>query len=398
MSPTRIASYSQILVYNIDLLAFIRSWFTLLMLMCFMADYYLLFHFKSMLQDYKPPSFTSVCDGVVPTKRLALAHLPTPIEPIRLPNTPEDVAVFLKRDDMTGGIELTGNKVRKLEFILADALCSGAQRIFTTGGSQSNHARATAAACAKLGLPCELYLRKDPSIGSGNAFLVTLLGATVHEYTREEIKEKQLQAEDGDWVAEEARRRAKELSQKVVSIPVGGSNNLGMWGYIQAVDEMSKQVDLSGFSAIVSASGSGGTIAGLGVGMEMFRRSSPTPAPKVVSYGICDTPDYFHNVVDRLTVASWKDCPKSKDMIDMRDAAGDGYGKNTSEQLQYLSLVARQCGVIFDTCYSGKCLYEFGRDIAKGSYADQRLLFIHTGGAPSTFDKKDRYLLGDPTL
>jgi D-cysteine desulfhydrase len=351
-----------------------------------------------MLQDYTPPAFSAVCDGVVPTKRLALAHLPTPIEPIRLPNTPEDVAVYLKRDDMTGGIELTGNKVRKLEFILADALTSGAQRVFTTGGSQSNHARATAAACAKLGIPCELFLRRDPSNGSGNAFLDTLLGATVKEFSREEIKERQLKAEDGDWVADEARRRSKELGQKVVSIPVGGSNTLGMWGYIQAVDEISKQVNLPDFSAIVSASGSGGTVAGLGVGMEMLRRSTATPMPRVLSYGICDTPNYFHDVVDRLAVRSWKGCPSSKDIIDMRDAAGEGYGKNTSEQLQYLSLVARQCGVIFDTCYSGKCLFEFGKDIARGSFAGQRLLFVHTGGAPSTFDKKDRYLLGDPSL
>ena len=351
-----------------------------------------------MLQDYTIPDFADVCDGVVPTKRLALAHLPTPIEPIRLPNTPEDVAVFLKRDDMTGGIELTGNKVRKLEFIMADAIANGAQRIFTTGGTQSNHARATAAACARLGLPCELYLRKDPSNGSGNAFLDALLGATVREYSRDAIKELQLKAPDGDWVAAEAQKRSAETSERIVTIPVGGSNTLGMWGYLNCVDEIAKQTSLNDFASVVCASGSGGTVAGLGVGMELYRRAHKGVAPKVVSYGVCDTPEYFHNVVDSLSRRSWSACPASKDLIDMRDAAGDGYGRNTAEHLQYLSLVARQCGVVFDTCYTGKCLFQFGRDMTAGHYAGGRVLFVHTGGGPSAFDKKDRYLLGDPSL
>lgn len=376
-----------------------------------------------LLKPYILPTFITeqqqkggsamLCDGVVPTDRLHLAHLPTPVEDFSLPECPEDVKLSLKRDDMTGGIELTGNKVRKLEFIMAEALTGvgpaidaegkkkrPATRIYTAGGTQSNHARATVAACAKLGLPVEVFLRKDPSNYNGNIFLDQLFGATVHEFKLSQWQT--IAASSPTWLHQRAAdASAAKAGENVFVIPVGGSTPMGAWGYIEFVNELSRQVPLDEYGSVVCTSGSGGTLAGLGLGMHFYNSYQNTTQQKktaIVSYSICDTPEWFEDKVGALTTAICSAAPSPKALVDVRDARGEGYSLNTVEELQFISRVAREQGVAFDTCYTGKALFNFWKDVKKGAFSGQKALYIHTGGGTSIFDKKDRLLQSDPLL
>ena len=345
---------------------------------------------KSLLHDYSVPSFAKVCDGIVPSKRLMLARLPTPIEPLPLPEMPQDVALDVKRDDQTGGIELMGNKVRKLEFLLSEALQNDSDVVFTAGGTQSNHARATVAACAKLSMPVQVFLRKDESDYNGNFFLNRLLGATVHEFSQEEWKS--LPASSPDWLEDRANV-LRSQGTRVTVIPVGGSNAIGTWGYIEQVNELAQQFALNGsYQSVVACSGSGGTLSGLGLGVHLYSLANVTcKVPKVVSYSVCDTPDWFYEKVNKVTKQIFSTCPDARALVSVRDARGEGYAKSTTEELQFIARVARETGVVFDTCYTGKTVFGMWKEMKQGSYSGQKVLFVHTGGGPSLFDKVDRF-------
>jgi 1-aminocyclopropane-1-carboxylate deaminase/D-cysteine desulfhydrase-like pyridoxal-dependent ACC family enzyme len=204
-----------------------------------------------------------------PSQRLRLAHLPTPIHRWELPGVePSVTEVWIKRDDCTG-CELSGNKVRKLEFLLAEALAGGCDAVITVGGIQSNHCRATAAAARRVGLTPHIILRtKDPDSDPGlvgNLMLDRMVGAHIHLVSDEEFAAK------GGWrlVCELKDKLEKEQGAKVYPFPSGGSNDVGTWGYIQAIAEIEQQAkDLAvEFDAVYYACGSGGTGAGLALGM-----------------------------------------------------------------------------------------------------------------------------------
>ncbi len=204
-----------------------------------------------------------------PSQRLRLSHLPTPIHRWELPGVdPSAAEVWIKRDDCTG-CELSGNKVRKLEFLLAEALAGGCDSVITVGGIQSNHCRATAAAARRVGLTPHIILRtKDPDTDPGlvgNLMLDRMVGAHIHLVSDEEFAAK------GGWglVCELKEKLEKEHGSKVYPFPSGGSNDVGTWGYIQAIAEIEQQAkDLDvEFDAVYYACGSGGTGAGLALGM-----------------------------------------------------------------------------------------------------------------------------------
>lgn len=352
---------------------------------------------RELLRAYTVPKFYDVdqhSGSVVPKATLQLANLPTPIQRWSLPELPEDVAIDVKRDDYTGGIEMTGNKVRKLEFILGDAVDRGVDTIFSAGGTQSNHARATAACCARLQIPCHLYLRKDSEGHNGNFLLDQLLGATIHEITREQ--QNAWLAETEDWV----ERRAEEYgaANQVVSIgvPIGGSNALGAWGYVNCVNELANQLEWNieaTYSDIVACTGSGGTLAGLGVGTELYRgyRKIEKSALRLRSYGVSDSPQYFYDYINGLTTKIYKGA-SSREIIDLHDAKGLGYAKSTTEELQFISRVARETGLILDFCYTGKTVFGLWKDVVNGGLRpSKRILYIHTGGGPSIFDRADLF-------
>ena len=228
--------------------------------------------------------------------RLNLARTPTPLEALQRLGEKFGVELYLKRDDLTGA-ELTGNKVRKLEFLLADALASGADTVLTCGGEQSNHARATAIAAAKLGLRSVLLLRTrepaNPPPPEGNILLDRLVGAEIVWITPEEYGRR-------SEILQREAASLSDLGRVPYVIPEGGSNALGAWGYVRAVDELAQ--DLAALpggverpTTIIHATGSGGTTAGLILGVKLVGLNT-----RVIGINVCNNRDYFLRVVGKI--------------------------------------------------------------------------------------------------
>lgn len=312
-------------------------------------------------------------------RKLALAHLPTPLWRKDELDRIVGAEVWVKRDDATGGAE-AGNKIRKLEYLLAAALDANATTVLTCGAVQSNHARATALLARSLGLSCELFLRTrtphEPTPLTGNHLLDQLAGATVRLISPEQYRDRSALMNG----------RAEELAQsgqRAYVIPEGGSNGLGSLGYVDAMREVREQVDLglcggaTEFDAIVHACGSGGTAAGvaLGAGVTGLTR-------RAVAVAVCDNRAYFERTIERITAEALACDPSLRtgnvqaEVVDQ--FKGPGYGIASSEQKQFIVDVARRTGLVLDPVYSGKALFGLARLEPKPS----RALFIHTGGLP----------------
>ena len=214
--------------------------------------------------------------------RIPLAVLPTPIQKLENISRILGTNVYIKRDDMTG-IGLGGNKVRKLEFLLADAKNKGAEIVFTTGGAQSNHAMLTAACCKKLGLTPILILKKrGVTDRKGNILLEYLMNTDVRF----------LDTSDSADVYREMDRVGQESGKVYYKIPTGGSNALGALGYVNCVKEISEQTDIK-FDYICCAEGSGGTHAGVAMGAKLFM-----PDTKVI--GMMVDTDPFEEITTNI--------------------------------------------------------------------------------------------------
>lgn len=338
---------------------------------------------------YTPPSWASNLKPL-PPQIVSLGHLPTPIHKWNLPNLPNNTEVWLKRDDLSG-MQLSGNKVRKLEFLLADAVAQGADCIVTIGGIQSNHCRATAVAAKYLNLDCYLILRtskvvvdQDPGL-TGNLLVERLVGAHVQLISKEEYGQIGSVA-----LTNTLKEKLLKEGRKPYVIPVGGSNSLGTWGYIEAVREIEQQVEASSgrlkFDDIVVACGSGGTIAGLSLGSQLGSLKA-----KVHAYGVCDDPDYFYDFAQGL-IDGLEAGVNSRDIVNIQNAKGLGYAMNTSEELKFVKEVAAATGVILDPVYSGKAAYGMMKDMAENpeKWEGRKILFIHTGGLLGLYDKVDQ--------
>ena len=297
--------------------------------------------------------------------RLSLAQLPTPIE--RFDRIRDGWTVLVKRDDLTGSA-LSGNKARKLEYLLAEALARGARRVVTCGGVQSNHCRATAVAAAHLGLGCLLFLRTHHPPGpddavTGNLKLDRIVGAQVRFITPEQYRDRTALMTDA-------------AGSDGYVIPEGGSNALGSWGYIRAVDEMAEQWGTPP-SSIVCATGSGGTLAGLAIGLR--RRGLDVPLHGVA---VCDAAAYFQDIVDRISAEAterWPDLPRirSNEVSVVEGYKGRGYGLSTAEETADIESVARASGLILDPVYTGKA---FRALLCEPERFGPNPLFVHTGG------------------
>ena len=228
--------------------------------------------------------------------RIKLANTPTPLE--MLPRMSEQLGVelYIKRDDLTG-MELSGNKVRKLEFVLADAVAQEADTVITCGGAQSNHARATAIAAAKLGLKSCLILRTpdpfDPPPYEGNSLLDKLVGAEIVWITPEEYGKR-------EKIFKREANSLRRIGRNPYIIPEGASNSLGAWGYIRALEEIAGELEaLPGGTKkqtiLINAAGSGGTTAGLILGVILLGLNA-----KVVSVNVCNDRDYFVRTIGRI--------------------------------------------------------------------------------------------------
>jgi D-cysteine desulfhydrase len=329
-------------------------------------------------------------------RRIQLVHGPTPL--VRRASLDEllGVQLWIKRDDATGGAE-AGNKVRKLEFLLADALANGRDTILTCGGIQSNHCRATALACAELGLKCHVYLRVDrdsqtlpgdPSRVAkaedlpygGNVLLDRLAGAEIHLVTAAEYAQRAA-------VLESEAQRIARAGAKPYVIPEGGSNGLGSLGYVDAMRETRAQMDVglggsrAPFDEIVHACGSGGTAAGVVLGAARF-----DVARRVRAVAVCNDAQYFERAIDRIVLESRGFDPElvaRAPLVVDEGSRGPGYAVMSPDQKDFLMRVARTSGTVLDPVYTGKAMHAVALAVTRGELArGARVLFLHTGGLP----------------
>ncbi len=309
--------------------------------------------------------------------RARYAQLPTPIE--SLPKISEELGVDLrvKRDDLTGSW-LTGNKVRKLEYLLPYAKNEGCNAVITIGAVNSNHCRATAILAAREGLQCHLILRGEkPAYPQGNYLLDRMAGV------RTTFVNGPNPQQEVDEAIHEAKARFAREGSKAYLIPVGGSNEIGSVGYIEAVEEIKRDAENTGWmpDTIVVAVGSSGTFAGLCLGCWIH-----APQVKVFGINICNT-------AQECTDRAYEDCRLANERFGLgldfdrnsifcQDGyVGEGYAKTTDEQLQYYGEVARKEALILDPVYTGKAFWGMVQEIKKGNLApNSKILFIHTGG------------------
>jgi D-cysteine desulfhydrase len=361
---------------------------------------------------YQPPAWASAHFSNPPTNgRLRLANLPTPIYQLASPTTTLspilqrfqdlNIKIFIKRDDMSGGIELGGNKIRKLEFLLADAISENYDRVVTIGGEQSNHCRATACAARMVGgLEPHLILRTKKDIGlvqeatTGNLLFNRMVGSSIYTCTPGEygrigsnaLVERLCQHLDG------------QDEKKTYGIPVGGSNALGTWGYIEAIDELMHQwtggEEAAALDHVVFSSGSGGTAAGISLGLALC---PDLKGPRVHAVGVCDDPDYFYQHVSQIATDMGLKKEGILDFIKqsmtVHQGKGLGYAVATEEELAFCQQFAIETGIVLDPVYTGKALYHFVTHIVDETFRDSTVLFWHTGGGLGMYDKGDDLIL-----
>ena len=317
--------------------------------------------------------------------RVFLAHLPTPLE--RMDRLTKDLGgpeIWIKRDDCTG-LSTGGNKTRKLEFLMAEALAEGADTIITQGATQSNHARQTAAFAAKLGLACHILLEdrtgsNDQNYNTnGNVLLDHLHGATTSR-----------RAGGMDMAAEMVAlaERVKEDGAKPYIIPGGGSNPTGALGYVNCAFELVAQANDRGLviDHIVTATGSAGTQAGLITGLKALNAGIPLLGVGVRAPQARQEESVF-NLAQRT--AEKLGCPgvvSRADVVANTDYVGAGYGIPRADTLEAIQLFAQLEGILLDPVYSGKGAAGLIDLVRKGRFTKgQRVVFLHTGGAAGLF-------------
>jgi len=321
--------------------------------------------------------------------RVPLAHLPTPLEHLpRLSKHLGGPEIYVKRDDCTG-LASGGNKTRKLEFSMAEALQQGADTIVTVGAVQSNHVRQTAAAAAKLGVKCEVLLEHrvtDPSEAyatSGNILLDKILGANLREYPG---------GTDFDTALSDVAEEVRAAGGTPYIIPGGASNKVGALGYVNCAIELLEQIDAQelDIAHIVTATGSAGTQGGLIVGLKAMQSdipllgigvNIPREAQEEKVYQLaCETAEYIGK----------PGCVTRDDVVANCDYVGDGYGVPTESMNEAVLMLARYEGLLFDPVYSGKGLAGMIDLIRQGPLASGNIVFLHTGGSAALFAYADQ--------
>jgi len=325
--------------------------------------------------------------------RVHLANLPTPLESLSrfskaIGGGPK---LFIKRDDETG-LATGGNKVRKLEFLLADAIKKGADVILTMGASFSNHCRMTAAAACKLGLDCTLALTgEEPAKYEGNLFLSELFNADLRFFPPSSTEPA---SEFQDRILQEVADDLREHGRTPYVIPVGGAAPLGEIGYVLAVKEIQEQASELGvhFDYIVVCKGSGGTMAGLIVGANYFQVETTV-------MGFSDSPPselfdanfvaHLTNQIAELIESDFRVTPDELSIF--YEYAGPGYNIPTTECARVIKLMAQTEGILLEPVYTGKTMAGLVNLIKKRTLTEEdTVLFVHTGGLPGLFREAQR--------
>lgn len=344
-----------------------------------------------LVHAYTVPEFAQRIADHAPKKRLHLAMRPTPIQPFPLhrvdPSFRNDVTVHIKRDDLTGIAE-SGNKLRKLEFLLAHALATGHDTVITAGGIQSNHARVVSVLARQIGLTPHIFLRckrsTDPQdLGSdGNVLIHKLVGAHIHLVKYMPFLTgllPQMQA---------LKKRLSSQGSHAYLIGIGGSDPVGVWGYIEGYAELLEQNLTDEFTHVALAIGSGGTAAGLAIAN--FLSGSPV---RIVAFTVSDDAEYFYNHVNEmLTALGLAEETNARNILTVIEAKGRGYGINSDEDMRFAVSVASHTGILLDPTYTLKAVRGLISEIAKDGesvfHHGARILFIHTGGLFGIFDRR----------
>ena len=311
--------------------------------------------------------------------RYAFAHLPTPLEQLtRLSQKLDGPDIWIKRDDLTG-LAGGGNKTRKLEFLLADALAHGCDHLITMGAVQSNHCRQTAAAAARAGLGCSLILcGTAPSEVTGNLLLDQLLGAKIYWAGERKMAD----------VAREVTDQMRVIGRKPYLIPYGGSNVMGATSYVWAMHELMEQLQTQRLNVdfLVLASSSGGTQAGIALGATVYGFRG-----KVLGISVDESAETLQTKIASLVTATSTHLGLGMIPIADRITVNDdyiepGYAVMTEVEKEAIQLVAQNEGILLDPVYTGRAMGGLIDLIRWGAFTRrQTVLFWHTGGFPSLF-------------
>ncbi len=329
--------------------------------------------------------------------RVRLGHLPTPLE--AMPNLTKLLGgpkLYIKRDDCTG-LSSGGNKTRKLEFLMADALQKGADTVITQGAIQSNHARQTAAAAAKLGMKCQILLENRTGsnssdyCGSGNVLLDHIHGSPTRTLPG---------GTDMNAAMEKVAEEVRSTGGKPYIIVGGGSNAIGALGYVNCALELVAQAnDMSlRIDHLVHATGSAGTQAGLVAGLEGLRSHIP-----VLGIGVRAARPLQEENVYKLACATadlmgMSGSVARECVVANADYVGPGYGKPTDAMIEAINLLARSEGILLDPVYSGKGMAGLIDLVRKGHFkTSENVVFLHTGGSIGLFGYNDLFDASRPT-
>ncbi len=316
--------------------------------------------------------------------KIDLGFFPTPITQLtHLSSALGGPKILMKRDDLTG-LAFGGNKTRKLELILGDAITKKCDTVITAGAAQSNHCRQTAAAAAQLQLECHLVLGgQAPKVANGNLLLDNLLGSTIHWAGCNR------KGEDIPEIFEQLKAKGKQP----YVVPYGGSNELGAYGFVRALQELETQLDTEEISHIIFASSSGGTHAGLMLGKALFDKKyrlvginidKDESAANSFAKSIINLANKTSHFIDSDIRFS------DKDLILNEDYIGDGYGVIGQREKEAIALTARHEGILLDPVYTGRAMGGLIDMIRSGKLSKKdKVLFWHTGGAPSLFAYAD---------
>ena len=313
-------------------------------------------------------------------KRMSIANIPTPIQKVNF-----DSAQFLiKRDDLTGSL-LSGNKIRKLEYILADVKKKKADYLLTCGGDQSNHARATAIAAKQIGFKTKLFLwGNDTKNADGNLFLDKLSGSEIKYLSKSEY-------DNVIPIMLKESKRLQKRGKKVYILPAGGSTPLGIWGYINFMEELSEQVDLKKAKGILSAAGSGGTSAGMLLGTTMLELNL-----KIYGVNVVDDAETTREIIIELVETCIEEY-NLKVKVDysnleiLEGYSAEGYKSIADNKLKLIRTFFQSSGILLDPTYTGKAFYAYHENFLKGK-RKSNIMFLHTGGIFGIFSKRRKYL------
>jgi D-cysteine desulfhydrase len=313
-------------------------------------------------------------------EKFNFADTPTPLEKIKF----EGNSFLIKRDDLTG-VELSGNKIRKLEYLIYQAEKEGADIIFTCGGVDSNHARATVIAAAKRGIKTHLFLwgknKPDPY---GNLFLCRFFGAEITFLNKSEYSEV-------NNIMFDERKRFLKKGKNIFVIPEGGSVTKGLWGYLNCYDELKSQYNLNLINGITVAAGTGGTAAGLLCGA--IKNSFST---KIYAVNVLYPAGEIKRKILMLAEAflaeyEIKGSLNEEQLIILDGYSEEGYKNISEDKIKVIRRFAQSTGIILDPAYTGKAFMAYYENFLTKSKGLKNI-FLHTGGIFGVFSKKKAYL------